>query len=162
MDISILTQEIQAILAPAVLISCSALFLMGFQTKFSNLANRFRLLNHEKQSLEEQSNRTSKQESRLTNLKIQISIIFRRALLVKNAIVITYFCIFLFTGISIFILCSFYFPLDFHFLIIVVFSLGLLLLLTTSILMILEANLFFDVIKLENKSRAFFNERSKG
>jgi hypothetical protein len=41
MGLDTIVLEIQNVLAPAVMISSSALLLMGFQAKFSNLANRF-------------------------------------------------------------------------------------------------------------------------
>lgn len=155
MDISVLTQEIQSIVAPGVLISCSALLLLGFQTKFSNIANRFRLLNQEEQILNEQTNRSANQEIRFSNLKLQIEYLFRRSRLLRNAILMAYLCILFFVGTSILILCSTYSSWDLRIMIISVFSLGLFTLFTAIMIMIIETNLFFEVIHLEKKSRTF-------
>ena len=51
MDVAKIVEEIHLVLAPAVMISSSALLLLGFQTKFSNLASRFRTLNYELREL---------------------------------------------------------------------------------------------------------------
>ena len=51
MDITEIVQEIQYVLSPAVMVSSSALLLLGLQNKFSSLANRFRALNQEKRVL---------------------------------------------------------------------------------------------------------------
>ncbi|MSR77404.1 MAG: DUF2721 domain-containing protein [Candidatus Omnitrophica bacterium] len=118
MDIAKLIQEIQYILAPAMMISSSSLLLLGFQNKFSNLTD-------------------------------QVKYLFRRATLVKNTVLFTYGSIFFFTVTSILILADIYFTLQIHCLIISTFAAGLCLMLTTAVVMMIEAKLFYRVILLE-------------
>ncbi len=158
MDISKVIQEIQYILAPAFMISSAALLLLGFQNKFSALANRFRVLNHEKQQLWQKVNRSQAEEARLSNLKDQVEHLFRRASLVKNAILFTYGSIVFFTGTSVLILFSIYSSRLLHVFIIAAFAMGLFLLFMTAVIMLVEAGLFYHVLTLEKKSWALHSE----
>ena len=152
MDITKIVQEIQYVLSPAVMVSSSALLLLGFQNKFSNLASRFRALNHEKRVLSQKDRRDASEEDRLINLNSQIHNLMRRASYVKNAIVLTYLAIVSFAGTSVLIFLNIYSLFQLTHLMIIWFLLGLLLIFVSAILMILETNLFYKVISLERRS----------
>ncbi len=147
-----LIQTIQHVLTPAVMVSSSALLLLGFQTKFSNLANRFRALNHEKRLLAEKPHRTSAEESRFVNLEGQVGQLMRRATLVKRAIVLTYGAIMCFAGSSVLIFASAYMPAAPSHPIAFVVVAGFFLLLTAAVFLIQETLLFYHIIKLESSS----------
>ena len=152
MDISKIIQEIQYILAPAIMVSSSALLLLGFQTKFSNLANRFRVLNHEKRALSQKAQKETSEEDRLGNLTSQIHHLMRRASHVKNAIVLTYGAIICFAGTSILIFLNIYTSFKLVHSTVAIFLVGLVMVFLSAILMILETMLFYQVISLEKES----------
>src|SRR3989338_954931 len=103
MELSNLVQQIQYMLAPAIMVSSSALLLLGYQNKFSALFNRFRSLNQERRLLVQKIKRESAEEDRLGNLKAQLGRLFKRATNVKNAIVLTYSAIICFLATSVFL-----------------------------------------------------------
>ncbi len=152
MDISKVIQDIQYILAPAFMISSAGMLLLGFQTKFSNLSNRFRVLNHERQLFARQPQRSPEEERRYSNLRKQCDLLFRRATLVKNSILLTYSSIIFFTATSILILLSLYGTFHLRFWIIAVFAFGLLQILATAVIMLHETRLFYHILVLEQKS----------
>ena len=152
MDISKVVQEIQYVLAPAVMVSSSALLLLGFQNKFSNLASRFRVLNHEKRALSQKTQKEASEEDRLINLTAQIQRLMRRAAYVKNAIVLTYCAIICFTGTSILIFSNIYASFQLVDCTVAIFLMGLVMIFASAILMILETTLFYQVISLEKES----------
>ena len=71
-------QIIHYILTPAVMISSSALFLLGLQNRLSNLFSRFRALNHERRSLSQMASRSAKDNERLDNVVLQLDRLMRR------------------------------------------------------------------------------------
>ena len=152
MDTTKIVQEIQYVLSPAVMVSASALLLLGIQNKFSNLANRFRALNHEKRVISQKPHRETLEEERLVSLSAQIHRLMRRAFYVKNAITLTYCAILCFTGTSILIFSNIYTSFQMLYFAIAVFLLGLLAVFISAILMILETRLFYMVISLEKES----------
>ena len=151
-DITKIVQEIQYVLAPAVMVSSSALLLLGFQNKFSNLANRFRSLNHERRLLSLKPNRDSIEEGRLKSLSEQVEHLAKRAGYVKNAILFAYSAIVCFLITSVLIFLNIYVAFHSFLWAICVFVLGLLLLLVGSCLMILETRILYKVITLEKES----------
>ena len=90
MMLSRIIQNIQYILAPAIMISSASLLLLGFQNKFSALFNRFRSLNEEKRHLKKKISRDSIEMERLDNLERQLKGLSFRASCVKNAILSAY------------------------------------------------------------------------
>ena len=152
MEISKIVQEIQYVLAPAVMVSSSALLLLGFQNKFSSLANRFRALNQEKRTLAQKVTRDKTEENRLENLIKQIDQLMKRAAYVKNAILLSHIGIVCFASTSVLIFLNVYFSFQLFDCITAVFLLGLLGVLFSSILMILETDLFYKIITIERKS----------
>ena len=149
MNLTQIIHQIQSIVAPAVMISSSALMLLGFNAKFSNLANRFRSLCQEEELLAGKETKNPGDERRLANLKEQVEALFRRADCLKNSILLTYVAILCFTGTSILILINIYFSLELYYSIILAFALGLVCLMVMGVLMFLETRLFYAVLKLE-------------
>lgn len=151
MNLSQLVQEIQYILAPAVMISSSALLLLGFHTKFSNLAGRFRAVNHEWRQLKAKEEHSADDTIRLMSLENQKDFLFRRVFYVQKAILMNYGAIACFCGTSLMILLNLYTPLNLYVFIVCAFAAGLLLLLLTAGVMSLETMLFYRVMKLEKQ-----------
>ncbi len=83
------TQAIQAILSPAVMISSSAFFLSGLNARHSTLVNRVRLLNDEKRKLIKELIKHGELEYtenvRFLSIKNQIEILVRRIWYIRNA-----------------------------------------------------------------------------
>lgn len=151
MDTPKIIQEIQYVIAPAVMVSSSALLLLGFHNKFSNLANRFRALNHEKRLLSQKTAKDGAETARLHNLSEQVEQLMKRAVYVKNAILFVYFGIVCFAGTSFLIFLNVYLPFQLYHLTISVFLAGFVFLLASSVQMILETSLFYKIISLEKK-----------
>lgn len=105
------TQVIQAILAPAVMISASALFFLGLSARYIAIITRIRLLNDEKRHLAREFNRPSLAESeeieRFMNITHQIHVLMRLAWLVRISI-LCHIC-----AVILFVLTSFTLGLDF-------------------------------------------------
>ncbi len=152
MEMSRIIQLIQQVLAPVVMVSSTALLLLGLQNKFSNLASRFRVLNHEKRLLLAKTSRETLEENRFHNLVAQVDHLMKRARYVKNAIVLSYLGIVFFTGTSVLIFLSAFASFMPQLLTIGIFMMGLLCIFIASILMILEVNLFHKIISLESES----------
>lgn len=152
MDLTKHAQEIQSVLAPAIMVSSSALLLLGLQNKFSNLANRFRALNHEKRQLSVKSERAIEEDLRLLNLEAQVKHLMERATHVRNAILFAYCAIVSFMLTSVLIFFNVYAGFTLWDIIISVFHAGLLLVLGSAVFMIAETLLFYKVISLERNS----------
>jgi len=152
MDLSRTVQEIQYTLAPAIMISSSALLLLGLQAKFSNLFNRFRALNQERRILDLKTNRSPVEDERLSNLKQQLHRLMLRILHTKNAISLNYLAIVCFLATSIFLFLNIYTPLELSHFTITFFSAGLVLVLISACFMIAEIGIAFNILKLERKS----------
>ena len=147
-----IVQEIQYTLAPAIMISSSALLLLGFQNKFSSLFNRFRTLNQERRNLNQKINRDALENSRLENLKEQLPRIMKRATHVKNAVLLTYGAILCFIATSVFLFLNLYTDLELTHWTIGIFMMGLLLVLVSAVFMIVETTIAFRILVLEGKS----------
>lgn len=152
MEITKIVQEIQYVLAPAVMVSSSALLLLGYQNKFSNLASRFRALNHEKRLLVRKDQKDETEKERLLSVEQQIDHLMARARHVKNAIVMAYGAIICFAVTSVLIFLNVYAYFQLYQAIIVVFLAGLFLTLAGAACLIAETRLFYKVIALERKS----------
>ena len=152
MEISQIVQQIQYTLAPAIMISSSALLLLGFQNKFSALFNRFRMLNQEKRSLVEKTNRSKTEGLRLENLEEQLPRLARRAAHVKNAIVLAYAAIISFVMTSVLLFLHPYANSRLLHATLAFCLLGLLLILTGAFFMIAEVLISFNILTLERKS----------
>ena len=145
-------KKIEYMVAPAIMVSSSALLLLGYQNKFSALFNRFRSLNQERRLLVQKIKRESAEEDRLGNLKAQLGRLFKRATHVKNAIVLTYSAIICFLATSVFLFLNTYTEAQFSYLTISFFLAGLICVFASSILMIVEVVISFNILQLESKS----------
>ena len=152
MDISEIVKNIQYLLAPAVMVSSSALLLLGFNNKFSNLASRFRTLNQEKRQLLIKASRNEQKESRLKILLAQVDHLMLRATKVKNAVVACYAAIACFTGTSFLLFLNVYASFHLWSLIIGVFLAGMSCVFLSALWMIQETGLFYKVIAIESRS----------
>jgi hypothetical protein len=88
-------QAINGIVAPAIMISASALIILALQGKYSQLIDRLRALNEERRHLVHPSEEPVP-VLRLANVVAQIEVILLRARLVRNSIVSLYLAIALF------------------------------------------------------------------
>ncbi len=113
---SIIVTIIQAMLAPAVMISACGLLLLGTNNKYALIVNRIRLLDEEKRKLKiagKTEPLTEDQLHRLWNVELQIEKISFRIKLVQNAVfsytlgVIFFIAASLIIGIQYFIPTSF-------------------------------------------------------
>ncbi len=147
-----IAQEIQYTLAPAIMISSSALLLLGFQNKFSSLFNRFRALNQEKRNLSQKTGRDAQESIRLENLQKQLPRLMRRARFVKNAILAAYAAILSFITTSILIFLNIYSQIKLTPATIASFLVGLALILASSVFMMIETAIAFHILRLEEKS----------
>jgi hypothetical protein len=145
-------QNIQFVLAPAVMVSSASLLTMGLQTKFSNLANRLRALNSERRDLARKEPRGSGEALRLESLEGQLSRLMVRARLVRNAIVGLFASILCFAATSILIFLDVYARVPAGGLTVASFVLGLALVLASVVFLIQEAAISFRVIELELKT----------
>lgn len=104
------TEAIQAILAPAVTISSSALFFLGLSNRYVALITRIRLLNDEKRQLHREflaQPLTEDNQERLTSIDHQIPLLVKMAWLVRIAI------LFHILAVASFVLASFCIGLNF-------------------------------------------------
>lgn len=152
MVLSKIIQNIQYILAPAIMISSASLLLLGFQNKFSALFNRFRSLNEEKRHLKKKMSRDAVEIERLENLEQQLTGLLFRARCVKNAILGAYFAIIAFLATSFFIFLGIYFAVRLEVLMICCFTVGLGFLFISSVLIVTEVSVAYRILKLERKS----------
>lgn len=83
------TQAIQLMLAPAVMINGCGLLLLSISNKFSSVVNRVRLLNEEKRRLFSRAaepNFGAQENQRLESLARQLDRLLRRAWMVRNSL----------------------------------------------------------------------------
>lgn len=84
------TQAIQAILAPAVMISSCALFFLGLSNRYVALLTRIRLLNEEKRNLNyklrEEGELKNAENERLFHVNTQVNALLKSTWHVRNAI----------------------------------------------------------------------------
>ncbi|MEB3827887.1 DUF2721 domain-containing protein [Phormidium sp. CCY1219] len=150
------TQSIQAILAPAVMISSSSLFFLGLNARHSALLTRIRLLTDEKRKigkeLTHRGHLEADEDVRLGNIRNQLKFLLRRAKFVRNSV----FCnaiaavLFVFTSLSIGLDYLMPTPLtgDFP---LIVFILGMLLFLAGVTLTGIDEFISYSVILMEVK-----------
>lgn len=84
-----ITQAIQAILAPAVMISSSGLFFLGLNARQSSLLNRIRVLNNEKRIMSKEllheGHFVDGEDIRFCSVEHQLNHLLRRAWYVRNS-----------------------------------------------------------------------------
>jgi hypothetical protein len=99
-------QLIVQMVSPAVMISACGLLLLGLGNRYARVVDRIRAFATEVRQLQGVDTSTSPVDAeRLRVLNVQISDLFRRGRLVRNAIL---FC---HTAICLFVVCSFVIPL---------------------------------------------------
>ena len=145
-------QEIQFVLTPAVMISCSSLLLLGFQNKFASMASRFRALNEEKRRLLQKHPKDETEMKRLQSLTEQVRQLMTRTRHVKNAILMQYVAITFFILTSLLLFMNVYTPFHLRTLLVASFIAGLCLILFSSVIMIGEVALAYRIIDLEARS----------
>ena len=150
MDIAEMIKAIQYVLAPAVMISASALLLLGFQNKSSNLATRFRALNQEKRLLGIKFKREDFEEARLASLDPQLAYLVKRAFFIRNAILLSYGAIISFSTASILIFAQMTFSIHLYPLVSGVFLFGFVCIPAACVFMSLETRLYYQIISLED------------
>ncbi len=152
---SVAIQSIQAILAPAVMVSACALFLLGLSARYIAVITRIRLLNDEKRQLRlGQTTLPDHDRDRLLSVQHQLSVLQRAIWFLRNAILaqVSAACFFVLTSCSI----AAHFLLDVHpaeefslFL----FMMGLLLLLAGITCLGIDIFVSYAVISLEISER---------
>jgi hypothetical protein len=125
---------IQAILAPALGISATALLLLGLQNRYSSIINRIRLLNEEKREYShrfvEKSDMDYSENMRYLSVLNQIEKLFDRCRDVRNSILYIQGSILLFVLTSVSIALNLFFSdILIRNLPLILFSLGMLLVL---------------------------------
>ncbi|OGW90223.1 MAG: hypothetical protein A3A73_04880 [Omnitrophica bacterium RIFCSPLOWO2_01_FULL_50_24] len=145
-------QIIHYILTPAVMISSSALFLLGLQNRLSNLFSRFRALNHERRSLSQMASRSAKDNERLDNVVLQLDRLMRRVRYVKNAVICLYLAVVAFIGTSLCLFLTRYAFLPLVKTALFIFFAGLLFMLLALVLLISEVTIAYYILRLEQRS----------
>ena len=152
MDKMEIGQLIQYSLTPGIMISSSALFLLGLQTRFSNLFSRFRVLNQERRALEQASPRNADENKRLQNLVLQLDQLIRRAGTIKNAILCFYGAILCFVGTSLCLFLAHFTALPLGKIGALGFFAGMVFILTACLFLISEVVIAFNILALERRS----------
>lgn len=150
----IVTQAIQAILSPAVMISSSALFFLALNARQGAVLNRIRSLNEEKRKLiKEISHNTEHDYSddiRCLNIDNQINVLLRRAWYVRNAIIFHALAVVFFVLTSIALSISFILGINLIYQVpILLFIIGILLVLAGVISMSIDEIISYSVILIE-------------
>ena len=145
-------QIIHYILTPAVMISSSALFLLGLQNRLSNLFSRFRALNHERRSLGQMASRSAKDNERLDNVVLQLDRLMRRVRYVKNAVIYLYLAVVAFIGTSLCLFLTRYAFLPLVKTALFIFFAVLLFMLLALVLLISEVTIAYYILRLEQRS----------
>ena len=147
---------IQAILAPALGISATALLMLSIQNRYSLVINRIRLLNEERRrfniKLTEKAELSYTEQIRFSSVQNQIDKIFRRCKELHNAILLMQFSIMLFVLSSLSIAVNLFVSSDFlRTLPVIFFSVGMIFVLIGIIYSALDVINSFKVAKIEVK-----------
>jgi hypothetical protein len=147
---------IQAILAPALGISATALLMLSIQNRYSLVINRIRLLNEERRrfniKLTEKAELFYTEQIRFSSVQNQIEKIFHRCKELHNAILFMQFSIMLFVLSSLSIAMNLFVSSDFlRTLPVIFFSVGMIFVLIGIIYSALDVINSFKVAKIEVK-----------
>jgi len=147
------TQTIQLILAPAVMISACGLLLLGIGNKFSVVLNRIRLLNDEKRRLHYRSGDSAlspREQVRLENLSRQIERLMKRARLIQNSLLCYIFAVALFVLTSLIIGANFFTgAMPFGNVTIIAFLVGMILVFLGVLYAALDTRMGYNIVTLE-------------
>jgi hypothetical protein len=159
MNDNILTgiQAIQAILAPALGISATALLLLGMHNRYAMLINRIRLLNEEKRKyyikIADNKEPGPHEQLRYASITNQIQKLFSRSKELRNAILYVQGSIMLFVITSVLISVNiFYTSKLLQMLPLFVFSAGMVLVLISIIYSAADVTKSFRVTEIEVKA----------
>lgn len=150
------TQVIQLMLAPAVMINACGLLILGINNKYSLVVNRIRLLNEEKRrlALRAADRQFSYEENvRLESIGMQLERLIVRVRLVRN-------CVLCYTAaVGLFVTCSLLIALDYYVhssylqnVIIAAFLLGMIVVFTGLGFAFMETKKGFDIVQFEVKA----------
>ncbi len=147
------TQVIQLLLAPAVMINACGLLLLGINNKYSMVVNRVRILNEEKRKMTlkaGENNFTYEENVRLESIAKQLKSLVYRVKLVRNA-VLSYT-----TAVALFVFTSLVTGFDFFvedvnlkIPTIAIFLVGMIMVLVGIFYAFFETKRGFDIIKFE-------------
>ncbi|HEX2866568.1 MAG TPA: DUF2721 domain-containing protein [Ignavibacteriales bacterium] len=150
------TQIIQLMLAPAVMINACGLLILGINNKYSLVVNRIRLLNEEKRKLTLKAGGrdfTYEENIRLESLAHQLKDLVLRVRIVRNA-VLSYTA-----GVALFVLTSLLIAIDFYSqghnlqgIIIAAFVIGMLVVFTGVGFAFFETKKGYDIVQYEVKA----------
>ncbi|UCD06553.1 MAG: DUF2721 domain-containing protein [candidate division WOR-3 bacterium] len=117
---------IQAMLSPAVMISCSALLLLTLTPKLGRVMDRIRLLNQEKTSIAKKASLVDVDRERLQSIEHQVEMLFSRVQLLKRSSGATLLAILFFVVTSAMIGLSYVSGLHLVILTLIAFMVGML------------------------------------
>lgn len=150
------TQVIQLLIAPAVMINACGLLLLSINNKYSLVVNRVRLLNEEKRKMKlraHEDNFVYEENVRLESIARQLGALVERARLVRNAVL--YYT----SAVAIFVLTSlltgfnfFVNKVDLKTEIIIIFVVGMILVFVGVCFAFLESKKGYEIIKFEVES----------
>jgi len=147
------TQAIQLILAPAVMINACGLLLLGISNKFSAILNRIRALNEEKRKLILRSAEREfhpLENQRVESISRQLPGLLRRAKLVQDSLLCYFMAVGLFIGTSMVIGVDFFFPNPvFRYFVIGMFLTGMILVLAGVVFAVLDTVRGFAIVRFE-------------
>jgi hypothetical protein len=155
LDVESAIQTIQALLAPAVMLTAVALLLLSFNSRHSSLVNRIRLLDHEARLLRKKRRLLDIDEARLANIKEQQNLLLPRIKYVRNGILcLSFAAIF-------FVLTSFWIGLGYFAIPVAVtqtmihltFIAGMFLVLSSIVYLAIEIYLSYRIILVEVKEQ---------
>jgi hypothetical protein len=147
------TQVIQLLIAPAVMINACGLLLLSINNRYSMVANRVRLLNEEKRKMRMRAgekNFTYEENIRLESITKQLKALVFRARLVRNAVLFYTSAIALFVLTSLFTGFNFFInTIDLKTIIIIIFITGMLMVFSGICFAFGESKKGFEIIKFE-------------
>ena len=140
---------IQSMLAPSVMISCSALLLLSLIPRLSRVVDRIRILNQEKIAIARKPKRDEIEQERFDSIEHQGILLLSRARLLKRSSGATLLAIFLFVTTSVLIGISFALKVNLVTLTLGVFLVGMVIILAGVGFAYLEIRISHDTIKEE-------------
>ncbi len=155
-DVIDATRIIQLMISPAVMISACGLLLLSANNKYSSVLNRIRLMSAERRHLVSKAaveHTTPEENIRLESAARQLRDLGARAMLVRNS-VLSYT-----TAIGLFVVCSLLIGIALfsngmivHYLSLLAFLSGMVMLFVGSVFGVLESRKGFDIVQLEIKA----------
>lgn len=153
---------IQSMLAPSVMISCSALLLLSLIPRLSRVVDRIRALNQEKISIAKKPNRDDIEQERFDSIEHQGEMLAHRARLLKRSSGATLLAIFLFVITSVLIGISYVLKVNMVALTIGAFLVGMVIILGGVAFAYLEIRISHDTIKEEFEASKTIVDRLLG